>query len=39
MLIFQLFLQISEIFFQKAIVQYVTLKTVAFYLKKIQPFL
>ena len=38
MLIFQLFLQISEIFFQKAIVQYI-LKIVAFYLKKIQPFL
>ena len=35
MLIFQLFLQISEICFQKAIVQYITLKTVALYLKKL----
>ena len=39
MLIFQLFLQISEIFFQNAIVQHITLKIVAFYFKKIQPFL
>ena len=38
MLIFELFLQLSEIFFQKAIIQYITLKIVAFYLKKIQPF-
>ena len=34
-LIFQLFLQISEICFQKAIVQYITFNTVALYLKKI----
>ena len=35
MLIFQLFLQISEICFQKAIVQYITFNTVALYIKKI----
>ena len=35
MVIFQLFLQISEICFQKAIVQYITFNTVAIYLKKI----
>ena len=38
MLIFQLFLQISEISFQKAIVQYITFKTEALYLKKIKHF-
>ena len=36
MLIFQLFLQIFEICFQKAIVQY---KTAALYLRKIKQFL
>ena len=36
MLIFQLFLQISEgFFFQKVIVQHITFKIVALYLKKI----
>ena len=35
MLIFQLFLQISEICFQKAIVQYTIFNIVALYLKKI----
>ena len=35
MLIFQLFLQISEICFQKAIVQYITFNTVALYVKKL----
>ena len=39
MLIFQLFLQISEICFQKAIVQYINLKTAALYLRKIKQFL
>ena len=39
MLIFRLFLQISEIRFQKAIVQYIIFNTVALYLKKIQQFL
>ena len=39
MLIFQLFLQISEICFQKAIVQYITFKTAALYLRKIKQFL
>ena len=34
MLIFQLFFQISEICFQKAIVQYITFNTNALYLKK-----
>ena len=34
MLIFELFLQISEICFQKAIVQYITFNTVALYLNK-----
>ena len=38
MLIFQLFLQISEICFQKAIVQYITLKTAALYLSKVKLF-
>ena len=35
MLIFQLFLQIYEICFQDAIVQYITFNIVALYLKKI----
>ena len=39
MLIFQLFLQISEICFQKAIVQDITFKTAAAYLRKIKQFL
>ena len=39
MLIFQVFLQISEICFQKAIVQYITFKTAALYLRKIKHFL
>ena len=39
MLIFQSFLQISEICFQKAIVQYINFNIVALYLKKIQEFL
>ena len=38
MLIFQLFLKVSEICFQKAIVQYITFNTVALYLKKIWVF-
>ena len=38
MLIFHLFLQISEICFQKAIVQYITFKTAALYLRKIKVF-
>ena len=36
MLIFQLFLQISEICFQKAIVQFITFKTAALYFKENQ---
>ena len=39
MLIFQLLLQISDICFQKAIVQYITFKTAALYLKKVKQFL
>ena len=38
MLIFHLFLQISEICFQKAIVQYITVKTAALYLREIKYF-
>ena len=39
MLIFQLFLQISGILFQNAVVEYINFKTVALYLMKIYQFL
>ena len=39
MLIFHLFLKISEICFQKAIVNYITFKTAALYLSKIKQLL
>ena len=39
MLVFQLFFQISEICLQKAVVQYITFKIAALYLKKIKYFL